>query len=145
MNHVPKLKSGMVLKLRNGESYMYFEKNKYLVNNKGATLHYGFADDLIYFGDDNLTVMQIYKTTIKHLADLTLNMELELIWERKEINWTQIPSGTKVYIQNDINDYLIKGEFLEYDNRYARNGFCFKVKLEDGSIDTFKYCKLVEK
>lgn len=145
MNHVPKLKSGMVLKLRNSESYMYFEKNKYLVNNKGATLHYGFADDLIYFGDDNLTVMQIYKTKIKHLADLTLNMELELIWERKEINWTQIPSGTKVYVQNDINDYLIKGEFLEYDNRYVRNGFCFKVKLEDGSIDTFKYCKLVEK
>lgn len=145
MNYVPELKSGMILKLKNGESYIYFEKDKYLVNDKGDTLHYGFTDNLIYFENDNLTVMKIYKTKIKHLADLTLNVELELIWERKEIDWTQIPSGTKVYVQNDINDYLTEGEFLEYDNRYVRNGFCFKVRLEDCSTDTFKYCKLVEK
>lgn len=130
------LRDGMMLKLRNNNIYSLLHGNllELKVNNNYkiiASMHdYNdkFENCNINLDDPSiLDVMNIY------------DKDLELLWERKGVNWDKVPFGTKVACWNDINNKF-EGRFLGYND--GTNVYAVFVSVD--RVTDWKYCELVE-
>ena len=95
------LKNFMVVKLRNGYKKIFLD-NKFL---NGVTYSIGeYDDDLKYHErtkNNDLDIVEVYQfiELSDDLESLLADWNLELIWEREEVDWTKVESGTPVLVK----------------------------------------------
>ena len=96
---------------------------------KESNLIEKYKDDLTNVCNPNLDIMKVY------------NEEMDLIWERKEIDWNKVPFGTMVKCWNreSPNEYV--GKFLGYDE-WAYHRFMVFVSTEH--LTEWECCELAE-
>ena len=79
------LRDGMVVEQRNGEMYLVLAG---MVVRRGGRNHIGGYDDDLkwegYTGGDIVKVYRITPESLRHIEDVFIKSNLELIWERKE-------------------------------------------------------------
>lgn len=147
------LKNGMNFIMRNGEKRFIINDGVY---GKGG----GWDDHQLRLYDTLDEHKDKYREDFTRIDNVTFHRKLDimkiydcnnnLIWERDEIDWSKIPSDTKVYVRQNQEDgwelrYFTKYEnnkFYTYSNTYS-NGRTF---WSDGFVDLEKwnYCELAE-
>ena len=126
------LKDGMIVKLRNGEKEIVFMNKLYGMYGKNLNA----IDDLNSYNKD------LYHTLIEHGKNLDIikvSYDNKILWEREEIDWRNVPVGTKVLV-SDCN----KNWHEEYFVRYETQSCKFKTINDSNAIHNWKYCKLIE-
>lgn len=123
------LKSAMYVKLRDGSIREYY-KGYFLGIEYKEHLYIDFYnDDLIHCKKSSLDIMEVF------------DKYSNVIYERKEIDWSKVPVGTKVLVSDNENNWY---EHLFINYRYDEE-FKFKaVDIESRQIHTWKYCELAE-
>lgn len=146
------LKDGMVVELRKGARFMYI--NNYLYNEIHEYNISHYNNDLIHYQDIKiLDIVKVYRVDVANiknifklikLGDLLTDKYLKLIWERKEIDWSKVPFGTKVICWDDNKRNAKEGKFLAYKNNTY---YPFRVYIDFKDYDeevSWKNCELVE-
>ena len=115
------LKDGMKVKLREGSYMSALVSRGLLYSIPESECDYyseylelkSYTDDLSHsaeedFIEKDFDIMKIY------------DIQDKLIWERKEVDWSKVPFGTKVKCWDDTDKEPYNGVFLEYnsDNMY---------------------------
>lgn len=147
------LKDGMVVELRKGARLMYI--NNYLYNEMHEYNISHYNNDLIHYQDIKiLDIVKVYRVdvaSIKNifklikLGDILTDKYLKLIWERKEIDWSKVPFGTKVICWDNNKSKAKEGKFLAYKNN-TYYPFRVYIDLEDYNEEvSWKHCELAEK
>lgn len=131
------LRDGMMLKLRNNNIYSLLHGNllELKVNNNYkiiASMH-DYNDK---FENCNINLDDPSILDVTNIYD----KDLELLWEREEVDWSKVPFGTKVVCWNDDNRKY-EGKFLGYDANGIHKYIIF-VDVEH--ITDWKNCELVE-
>ena len=107
------LKNGMTLILR-GEGEKYIVKNKIFSEDKEGCMLELYSDLktwLLTFDDDLKKINRVYK----HFDIMkVLDCDNNVIWERKEIDWTKVPVNTKVLVRDSKDGEWYKRYFAEY-------------------------------
>lgn len=137
------LKDGMVVETRVSGNYMVLADK--LIRNAGYINLDAFDENLNNQGamGSNFDIMKVYK--VKYATSLNFeNMTLEKIWKREEVDWSKVPVGTKVYVDDYDND--CKEDKSDGDILFIKQNDdgTFKVIFDDRSIGDFRYCKLAE-
>lgn len=109
------LKNGMTLILR-GEGEKYIVKNKIFGEDKDGCMLELYSDLktwLLTFDDDLKKINRVYKN-----FDMmkVLDCDNNVIWERKEIDWTKVPVDTKVLVRDSKDGEWYKRYFAEYED-----------------------------
>lgn len=128
------LKNGYVVDLRVNGYRRVVLFNELLIDGTGgyeraSSLIEKYRDDLTHRSDSNLDIMKVY------------DEDMDLIWEREEVDWSKVPVGTKVKVSDDeiewFNVYFIKKlSPIEDTNFYVINA--------EGKLSDWSYCKLAE-
>lgn len=135
------LKDGMIVKLRN-ETYNSILHNNILRKNEDkyeiiVNLR-TYNNDMTFHGNKYLDIMKIY------------DPEMNLLWKRKEIDWTKVPKDTKVLVRMNKNEEWKKCHFHSYEKNLSCVYFTYdKGKTSWSSNHEYeytpwKYCKLAE-
>ena len=133
------LKDGMMLTLRNNNIYSLLHGNLLelkLDNNYKiiASLECDYNNELmncnVNLGDSSiLDIMKVY------------DKDLNVLWKRKEVEWSKVPFGTKVICWNDVSNKF-EGRFLGYDDNPDGNKYIVFVSVD--RVTDWEYCELVE-
>lgn len=140
------LKNGMSFKTRYGDKCYIIDSKVYRNSDKDESI-LGLWDSLekcLESYDDELLVLY----TSPHGADImeVYDIENNLVWKRKEIDWTKVPVDTKVYVREDENADWLASYFAGYSNGY----YCTYPEgrtswtNEKGNVLRWNQCKLVE-
>lgn len=138
------LKDGMIVELRNGKRAIVL--NDYLLGlEMWFYLSHQYNDNLTYVNGEEkrltepFDIIKVYKTDFSSLERLLLDKKLELIWERKEIDWNKVPFGTmvKCWSHESSNKYI--GRFLGYDECASHK---FMVFVSTDMVIDWDYCEL---
>lgn len=137
------LKNGMIIELRNNDRFIIIDGIGY--NNNGYTLLKIYDEDLklMHSIDREFDIMKIYKSKDESILRCFNNNNLELIWERKEVNWDKVEIGTKVLVSKDYDpntEDWCKRQFYMKNN----NGVFLTANKLLGT-ETWVQCKLIEK
>lgn len=133
------LKTGMVVKLRNGDYYMVI--GNYLINNSGWDSFSEYNDDLTSKNNAKFSIVEVYEK--RDRGDLIPRNwfkeieEEEPIWKREgEIDWAKVPKWTKIQVRDYDNKEWRNAYFLGY---YENNNYPFKATFCDKfSFENFK-------
>lgn len=104
------LKDGMIVELRNGEELHILHD---LLLRKDANMYIGVSS-LYGYDRDLLMLNKCSEEDIIKVFDAQNN----LVWERKEVDWSKVPFGTKVICWNTYNgkdSKRFEGRFIKYD------------------------------
>ena len=122
--------NGLVVTLRLGEECL-------VVGNMLIKNNFRFSMSLNSFNEDLTHKESKYSDIVKVQQ---LNKEC-VLWERKEVDWSKVPVGTKVLVSDNENNWY-KHLFINY--RHDEE-FKFKaVGIKSRQIHNWKYCKLAE-
>lgn len=131
------LKDGYVVDLRCGlRRVVLFEQllidydDKYEVS---SDLTEEYRENLTHRSDSNLDIVKIYDN------------DMELLWEREEVDWSKVPVGTKVLV-SDNGEKEHEGYFIGY--RTNNEFYKFHVLIKKGNLyesSYWEHCKLAEK
>ena len=137
------LKSGMIIESKGGERYI-------LVDNILLSLKHWmkleiYNDNLLVNkrGLEALDIMKIYKSKEANLNSLLGEKELELIWERNEIDWSKVSFGTKVRCWDSNKSRAKEGKFLDYINNTY---YPFRVYINHSDYNeevSWRHCELI--
>ena len=121
------LKNGMFVEYKDGTSRVYVDGGLWTENGMTVSIN-DINDDL--------------KSSILSAFDINKIFYCgKLIWERKEIDWSKVPVGTKVLVSDNENNWY---EHL-FINYIHDEEFKFKaVDIKSRQIHNWKYCKLAE-
>lgn len=125
------LKDGMVVTIRGGQQCILIERNLFKNNFTLNSTLFDYNEDLTHKKNKNNDVVKVFGIG-----------KLKELWERKEIDWSKVPVGTKVLVSDNENNWY-EHLFIDY-----RNNEDFKFKCIDAKskqIHNWKYCKLAEK
>lgn len=127
------LKDGYAVDLRAGyrrvvlfDELLIYSNGSYEI---ASNLIEKYRDDLSHRSDSNLDVMKIY------------DKDMDVLWEREEVDWRSVPFGTKVRCWNDANRKF-EGRFLGYDDN--PDGCKYIVFVSTDRLTDWEYCELVE-
>lgn len=125
------LKDGYVVDLRAGyrrvvlfDELLIYKNGSYEI---ASNLIEKYRDDLSHRSDSSLDVMKIY------------DKDMDVLWEREEVDWRSVPFGTKVRCWNDINNKF-EGRFLGYDESINT----YRVFVSVDRATGWEHCELVE-
>lgn len=126
------LKDGMIVELRNGEELHILHD---LLLRKDANMYIGVSS-LYGYDRDLLMLNKCSEEDIIKVFDAQNN----LVWERKEVDWSKVPFGTKVRCWN--NEYeSYEGKLLKYS---PDRDYPFMLYYINNDVSSFKYCELIE-
>lgn len=121
------LTDGLQIILRNdgGDGDIELRKGHLLdYKNKTITSLLDYNEDLTHKKDKDLDIVKIIKG-------------MDIIWDRMELDWTQIPVGTPVLVSSDGEDW--------YERYFVvRDKVLYKSVNRFGTPGTWEYCKLTE-
>ena len=103
------LKNGMIFEMRNKSRFLILNNEIYHKD----ICHYEYFEKLHYFLEsynDDMFSMNDNKYDIMKVLDCDNNV----IWERKEIDWTKVPVDTKVLVRDSKKEEWCKRYFAEY-------------------------------
>ena len=117
------LQTGMVVEVRNGskllvlrgkltsqsidEDLLFIGQGYYFITDK-------IKEDLIFEDTKGCDIVKVYIP--KNFTALPDKLDdLDLIWERKEVDWSKVPVDTKVLVMNEGNKYWRKRHFKKYE------------------------------
>ena len=120
------LKIGMAAITREGESFLFYtdKLDSFFVNKNNVSLPLSSYDnDLTSFNSKKQDIMKIYEGSIIQGLDNIIDHG-ELIFSRKEVDWTKVPVDTKIRFTLDGKAYVNRYFAKYYNNQiYAfRNG-----------------------
>lgn len=121
------LTDGLQIILRNdgGDGDIELRKGHLLdYKNKTITSLLDYNEDLTHKKDKDLDIVKIIKGT-------------DTIWNRMELDWTQIPVGTPVLVSNNGEDWVQK-----YFVRKSRTSYVTIDKFK--KLAYWKYCRLTQ-
>ena len=122
--------NGLVVTLRSGEECL-------VVGNMLIKNNFRFSMSLNSFNEDLTHKESKYSDIVKVQQ---LNKEC-VLWERKEVDWSEAPVGTKVLVSDSGNNWY---EHL-FINYIPDEEFKFRtVGIKSRQIHNWKYCKLAE-
>lgn len=143
------LKTGYVIMLRSGKFFKVLkdfngEENRIICHslkspNTVLDLKY-WKEDLRYPDNIDLDVVKVFK------GNPICNVG-ELLWERKEVDWTKVEVDTPIYVRNDESSCWKPRHFSKYcDGKvYAFiDGATSYTTISINSISYWKYAKLKE-
>lgn len=136
------LKNGMVVELRKKTKFIVL--GECLFNNMHEYSLGHYNNDLGHINDIRvLDIVKIYTIGDEFkLKDMFNEDGLEVIWERKEVDWSEVPVGTEVLVSDNKNNWY---EHLFINYRYDDEEFKFKaIDKKSRQIHNWKYCKLAE-
>ena len=129
------LKDGMVVDLRTDFRRTVLHK-ELLIYDKGfyetvSNLTEKYCEDLTHRSDKNLDIIKVYDD------------EMKLIWQREEIDWSEVPVDTKVLVGN-LPGQEIKRYFAKYEKGvfYAYVNGCDSWSDDGLGLIEWEYCKL---
>jgi hypothetical protein len=137
------LKNGMTLILRN-------YRKRYIINNKvfgdgddEFTLDLlGDLDDWLDRLDEDLKIKR--KGASEYDIMRVLDCDNNVIWERREVDWSKISVDTKVLVRNSKYGEWHRRYFAKYEDGWV---YCFDNganSWNSNEISLWKYCKLAE-
>lgn len=137
------LKSGMIVESRGGERFIFVDNR--LLSIKHWMKLETYNDDLLVnrTGLESLDIVKIYKPKEANLDLLLGEKELELIWERNEIDWSIVPFGTKVRCWDSNKSKSKEGKFLDYINNTY---YPFRVYINHSDYNeevSWRHCELI--
>lgn len=131
------LKNGYIVDLRVNGYRRVVLFNELLIDEadgyeRASSLIKKYRDDLTHRSDSNLDIMKVY------------DEHMELLWEREEVDWSKVPTGTKVLV-SDIDEKEQEGYFIDYktNNEFYK----FHVLIKKGDLYEschWEHCKLAE-
>lgn len=132
------LKDWMIVELRNGTRYIYCSQNDgfFVTFNVRVNLS-NFDDNLKWkYTDRNFDVMKIYKNknTFYLSNDIFKDENLELIWERDDIDWDKIEVDTPILVSDNGENWYHR-YFAKYENG---NIFTFVDGRTSWSVEDYK-------
>lgn len=137
------LKNGLVAKLSSGFKYLIIDND---LTNVGKTISLNnYNETLKDISGNNLgDIIEIYKIKkVCRFGNLLNDKNLELIWKREEeIDWDNVPVGTKVLVRDFENMPWREKVFICKYNHIPSS-----FKVVDAStriIGNYIYCKLKE-
>lgn len=131
------LKDGMIVELRNKDKCIVVGDR--LLDKLSYVDFVSYNDDLIC-SKKELDVIRVYENDCMcSLSDRYDNEKLKLIWERKDIDWRNVPFGTKVRCWTN-DDKKVEGKFLA---NIEGKGFPFRI-YANGHLYAGEYCELIE-
>ena len=142
------LKNKMVVELKDGDRFIVIDD--ILLNDCSF-------DRLSYYDDDftnnelpGLDIIKVYNPKEnRKLIPCNFNEigEEDLIWERREIDWSKVPVDTKVLVSENGNGGWLKRYFAKYENgkiyvwNYGATSFSVRIKE---NCSSWKHAKLYE-
>ena len=137
------LKNFMVVKLRNGYKKIFLD-NRFLNGDIYSISEYN--DDLKYHegtNNNDLDIVEAYRVIelSDDLESLLDDCNLELIWEREEVDWTKVELGTPVLVKGPYEPEWKEGVFLEFNDEFT-NPFMVYVKGHRYRSVLWEKCKL---
>lgn len=145
------LKDGMMLKLRNDN--MYSLLHGYLLE-LSLNDTYKIIASMDDYNDefencnsnlDDKSVMDVMKIYDK---------DMNVLWEREEVDWSKVPKDTKVLVSNgerddiDFEESFVRRYFAKYENgifyTYAQGTDIWTSESYCYTLVPWDYCKLVE-
>lgn len=126
------LKNGYVVDLRVDGYRRVVLFDELLIDENGryeraSNLIEKYRDDLTHRSDPNLDIMKVY------------DEGMDLIWKRKEIDWSKVPIGTKILFSINGGEYT-EGLFIKKDG----NKFIVCDDIKNRLFTSCNYCKLAE-
>lgn len=136
------LKDGMVVEYRNGKRGILLT---------GCIRHiHGFKDviiyedDLTYKNNKDLDIMRVFKV-LKGSSGvhgiLVDGVDLDLIWEREEVDWSKVKVGTEVLVKDFEEESWVTRVFVKYREDIKAYS-CLSKNLN--GIISWEQCKLKE-
>lgn len=110
-----------------------------VVDNNLISRDFNFSRTLDDFNEDLTNKVNSLHDIVKIIKIGTPN---HILWERKEIDWSKVPFGTKVICWDFDGETPHEGRFIRY--RGYESIHKFEVLVEDDIDICWKYCKLVE-
>lgn len=130
------LKDGMMLRLRNNNIYSLLHGNLLELSlddtYKIVASIYDYDDE---FKNFNVNVFDNYEMDVVRIYDKDMNE----LWERYEVDWSKVPTGTKVMVKFNYEDTYKEGIFIGVSD----NGR-FLTYDKSAGILHWNYCVLVE-
>lgn len=133
------LKNGMFFEMRNKSRFLILNNEIYLEDinlyEYSSNLHYflvSYNDDMRSMNDNEYDIM-----IVKDVDD-------NVIWERREIDWSKISVDTKVLVRNSKYGEWHRRYFAKYEDGWV---YCFDNganSWNSNEISLWKYCKLAE-
>lgn len=136
------LKDGMIVELRNGDMCIVIGDRLLDLTTYIDLVSY---NDNLTCTDTEFDVIRVYENKDMCGLDDKCNIErLNLIWERKEVDWSKVPLGTKVRVwDEETYGEKFEGKFLEYAPEHDEYPFRVYTK-EDKDIGLWGNCELIE-
>lgn len=139
------LKDGMVLEVREGDKFILI--NNLLIGNTWYELdkYNGVLinEDKHLSDKRSLDIVKIYEISdgyrVRDILEPGKEYGLELLWERKEIDWRNVTFGTKVRCWTN-GDEKVEGKFLAH---IEGKGFPFRI-YANGHLYAGEHCELIE-
>lgn len=133
------LKNGMILELRNGDMCIVIGDKLLDLTTYMDLVSY---NDNLTCTDTEFDVIRVYENKDMCGLDDKCNIErLNLIWERKEIDWSKVPFGTRVKCW-DYDYDILEGKFIRY--KKDEDLYKFEVFVEGEEEIGWRYCELIE-
>ena len=123
------LKDGMIVELRNGKRRFILNELLIEVDLYKTTV----VNSLIGYDDD------LYCSCVNSLDIIKIFYNNEVLWERKEIDWSKVPIGTKILFSINGGEYT-EGLFIKKDG----NKFIVCDDIKNRLFTSCNYCKLAE-
>lgn len=138
------LKSGMVVKFINWDKLCILIDNVFCeVDGSGFMQLNGYDENMhnTRVGKE-WDIVEVYKCKYPNIMSCFIKNELELIWERKEIDWSKVPFGTMVRVW-DSGEESYEGKFLGY-NEEEEGYYPFNVFVDVKYDVAWEKCELIE-
>lgn len=141
---------GKFVELRNGERGIVLNSH-IKAKSKGLIKLGWYNEDLQEkYGDEEWDIIKIFKIEDHGgVLDLFNDPEkyAELIWEREEIDWNNVPKYTKVQVRDDETDKWKNRYFIKYIKEDKEPFYCSLCKKDEFTnfISTkipYKHCRL---
>lgn len=147
------LQTGMIIETRDKTRFLVLRGELTTKDNKEELFFMGI--DLYcscYYYNDNLThsiessndVMKVFKSQGLGIFENTLKYALELIWERKEVDWSKVPVDTKVLVRTQDTEEWNKRYFSKYENGRFYTFNDGKTSFTCKQCTDWEYCILYE-
>lgn len=143
------LEDGMIVELRKGTRFMYI--NDYLYNEMHEYNISHYNDDLLHYQNIKiLDIVKVYRVDVANiknifklikLGDILTDKYLKLIWERKEIDWSEVPFGADVRVWDEEDDIRLGGKFLGYNKEGIHK---YHVFVDITKSKMWENCELIE-
>lgn len=134
------LKDGMIVEYKNGKRRLFI--NNILLDTNNYNNLDNYREDLTNEFIDDHDIVKIFEFKEGALEDVLYKFKLKLIWERKEMDWKNVPFGTRVRVWDDEEEY--EGKFLEYYKEDDYDKSPYMVYITGSNDFWWKNCELIE-